>query len=113
MNTENNIFSNESILAWLKFFSSNTIIDLEHVKILDITQKNKNVVPTVEAHKTTLVFTKAGDDDIFYRLWNAGLGDCEVWYNEGNVPIGKYISQESCRYDKPWHKRLGGYAYRQ
>ena len=95
MNTENNIFSNESILAWLKFFSSNTIIDLEHVKILDITQKNKNVVPTVEAHKTTLVFTKAGDDDIFYRLWNAGLGDCEVWYNEGNVPIGKIYHKKA------------------
>jgi len=95
VNTENNIFSNESILAWLKFFSSNTIIDLEHVKILDITQKNKNVVPTVEAHKTTLVFTKAGDDDIFYRLWNAGLGDCEVWYNEGNVPIGKIYHKKA------------------
>ena len=77
MSTDNTIFSNESILAWLKFFSSNTVIDLEHVKILDITQKNKNVVPTVEAHKTTLVFTKAGDDDIFYRLWNSGLGDCD------------------------------------
>ena len=86
---DNNTFSNETILAWLNFFSNGTLIDLEHVKILDITRKNKNVVPTVEAHKTTLVFTKAGDDDIFYRLWNAGLGDCEVWFNEGNVPIGK------------------------
>lgn len=86
---DNNTFSNETILAWLNFFSNGTLIDLEHVKILDITRKNKNVVPTVEAHRTTLVFTKAGDDDIFYRLWNAGLGDCEVWFNEGNVPIGK------------------------
>ena len=86
---DNNTFSNETILAWLNFFSNGTLIDLEHVKILDITRKNKNVVPTVEAHRTTLVFTKAGDYDIFYRLWNAGLGDCEVWFNEGNVPIGK------------------------
>ena len=41
------------------------------------------MIPTVEAHKTTLVFTNAGIDDIFYRLWNAGLGECDVWYNEG------------------------------
>lgn len=91
---DNNTFSNETILAWLNFFSNGTLIDLEHVKILDITRKNKNVVPTVEAHKTTLVFTKAGDDDIFYRLWNAGLGDCEVWFNEGNVTAVEYSSAD-------------------
>ena len=45
---DNNTFSNETILAWLNFFSNGTLIDLEHVKILDITRKNKNVVPTVE-----------------------------------------------------------------
>lgn len=44
---DNNTFSNETILAWLNFFSNGTLIDLEHVKILDITRKNKNVVPTV------------------------------------------------------------------
>ena len=42
---DNNTFSNETILAWLNFFSNGTLIDLEHVKILDITRKNKNVVP--------------------------------------------------------------------
>ncbi|MBQ9062460.1 MAG: precorrin-6B methylase, partial [Eubacterium sp.] len=43
---------------------------------------------TVEANKATLVFTEAGDKDIFYRMWNAGLGECEVWYNEGSDPSG-------------------------
>ena len=38
---DNNTFSNETILAWLNFFSNGTLIDLEHVKILDITRKNK------------------------------------------------------------------------
>ena len=56
--------------------------------MLDITRKNKNVIPTVEANKATLVFTEAGDKDIFYRMWNAGLGECEVWYNEGSDPEG-------------------------
>ena len=26
---------------------------------------------------------------IFSRLWNAGLGECEVWYNEGSEPDGQ------------------------
>lgn len=85
---EQQIFTNEVIISWLQYYSQRTSLDLEHVKILDITRKNKNIIPTVEAHKTTLVFTNAGADDIFYRLWNAGLGDCEVWYNEGSEPSG-------------------------
>ena len=38
-----------------------------------------------------MVFTNAGIDDIFYRLWNAGLGECEVWYNEGSDPSGEIL----------------------
>ncbi len=91
---EKQIFTNEIILSWLQYYSQNTPIDLEHVKIIDITKKNKNVIPTVEAHKTTLVFTNAGIDDIFYRLWNAGLGECEVWYNEGSDPSGDILHNQ-------------------
>lgn len=83
-----NIFTNDIIISWLQYFAQNTTIDLERVKMLDITRKNKNVIPTVEANKATLVFTEAGDKDIFYRMWNAGLGECEVWYNEGSEPSG-------------------------
>ena len=70
-------------------FAKNTAIDLEKVKMLDITRKNKNLIPTVESHRAVLVFTEAGIADIFYRMWNAGLGDCEVWYNEGSEPAGE------------------------
>ena len=69
---EKQVFTNEIILSWLQYYTGNTTIDLEHVKIIDITRKNKNVIPTVESHKTTLIFTNAGINDIFYRLWNAG-----------------------------------------
>lgn len=86
---ENNIFTNSHILSWLQYFSANTDIDLEHVKILDITRKNKNLIPTVEAHRCTLVFTEAGHPDIFYKMWDVGLGDCEVIYNEGSEPTGE------------------------
>lgn len=88
---EQQIFTNEVILSWLQYYAKNTTLDLEHVKIIDITKKNKNVIPTVEAHKTTMVFTNAGIKDIFYRLWNAGLGECEVWYNEGSNPSGQIL----------------------
>ncbi len=85
---ENQIFTNTSVLAWLQYFSENTDLDLEHVKILDITKKNKNLIPAVEAHRSVLVFTEAGDQNIFYRMYNAGLGDCTVIYNEGSEPEG-------------------------
>ena len=88
---ENYLFSNSHILAWLQYFAENTKVDLEKVKILDITRKNKNLIPTVESHSSVLVFTEAGHQDIFYRMWDAGLGECDVWYNEGSEPTGQIL----------------------
>ncbi len=85
---ENHMFNNAHVLAWLQYFSESTEVDLEHVKILDITRKNKNLIPTVEAHRSVLVFTEAGHPDIFYRMYNAGMGECTVIYNEGSEPEG-------------------------
>ncbi len=85
---ENRLFTNERILSWLQYFSDNTEIDLERVKMLDITRKNKNLIPTVESNKAVLVFTDANQPDIFYKMWDIGLGECEVWYNEGSEPEG-------------------------
>ena len=87
MNT-NNLFTNTHILDWLNYFNDNYDVDLEKVKILDITRKNKNLIPTVESHRHVLVFTEAGHPDIFYRMFNAGLGECTVVYNEGSDPSG-------------------------
>ena len=83
-----NLFTNAHILAWLQYFSDNTEVDLERVKILDITRKNKNLIPMVESHRSVLVFTEAVHPDIFYRMFNAGLGECTVVYNEGSEPVG-------------------------
>lgn len=91
---EQHIFTNEVILSWLQYYAKNTTVDLEHVKMIDITKKNKNVIPTVESHKTTMVFSNAGIEDIFYRLWNAGLGECDVWYNEGSEPEGPILNSK-------------------
>lgn len=93
---ENNIFNNKNVIAWLQYFSDNTEVDLEHVKILDITRKNKNLIPAVEAHHNVLVFTEAGHEDIFYRMYNAGLGECTVIYNEGSQPEGPIKTDKVC-----------------
>lgn len=85
----NEVFNNSQVIDWLKYFADHTDIDLEHVKILDITKKNKNIIPAVEAHRSVLVFTEAGHGDIFYRMYNAGLGECTVVYNEGSEPTGE------------------------
>lgn len=85
---EQQMFTNSHILSWLQYYAENTTVDLEKVKILDITRKNKNLIPTVESHRSVLVFTEAGHPDIFYKMWDAGLGECEVWYNDGSDPSG-------------------------
>lgn len=91
---EQRLFTNSHILAWLQYYADNTQVDLERVKLLDITRKNKNLIPTVESHSAVLVFTEAGHQDIFYRMWDAGLGECEVWYNEGSDPTGPVLNKK-------------------
>ena len=49
---EQQMFNNSSILAWLTYYAEHTQVYLRKVKILDITRKNKNVIPTVESHNT-------------------------------------------------------------
>ena len=83
------MFTNDMIISWLEYFSKNVNISLAGVKMLDITGKNRNLIPAIMCNRTVLVFTDAGHPDIFYDMWNAELGDCEIWYNEGSEPSGK------------------------
>lgn len=85
---EQNIFDNETILSWLSYFSQNVEINLAKLCILDITGKNKNLIPAIMGNRMVLVFTDAGHPDIFYDMWNAELGNCDIWYNEGSDPSG-------------------------
>ena len=86
---EQTMFSNEVILSWLQYFSQNVDFNRAKLKMLDITGKNKNLIPTVMSNRLVLVFTDAGHPDIFYDMWNAELGDCDIWYNEGSDPSGE------------------------
>jgi precorrin-6B methylase 2 len=85
---EQTLFTNEVILSWLQYFSQNVPINLAKLKMLDITGKNKNLIPTVMGNRAVLVFTDAGHPDIFYDMWTAELGDCDIWYNEGSDASG-------------------------
>ena len=42
---EKQMFGNAQILSWLQYFSDNTQVDLEKVKILDITRKKQEPDP--------------------------------------------------------------------
>jgi len=86
---EQTMFTNEVILSWLQYFSRNVEFNLAKLKMMDITGKNKNLIPTVMCNRAVLVFTDAGHPDIFYEMWNAELGDCDIWYNEGSNPSGE------------------------
>ena len=81
-------FNNELILQWLSYFSQHSELDLGTLKILDITRENKNIIPAVQSSRQVMVLTDAGHPDIFYDMWDAGLGGCDVWYNEGSDPSG-------------------------
>jgi precorrin-6B methylase 2 len=86
---EQTLFTNEVILAWLQYFARNAPINLAKLKMVDITGKNENLIPIVMSNREVLVFTDAGHPDIFYGMWNAELGDCDIWYNEGADPSGE------------------------
>jgi precorrin-6Y C5,15-methyltransferase (decarboxylating) len=86
---EVSMFTNEVILSWLRYFAQYVDINLAKLKMLDVTGKNKNLIPTIMCNRAVLVFTDAGHPDIFYDMWNAELGDCVIWYNEGSDPSGE------------------------
>ncbi len=81
-------FGNGAILRWLSYFSEYDELDLATLLILDITRENKNLIPAVQSKRQVMVLTDAGHPDIFYDMWDAGLGDCDILYNEGSEPVG-------------------------
>ncbi len=86
MSNNTSIFTNDIILSWLNHFSDFTDINLEKVKILDISNKNRNIIPTVESKKFVLILANQLPKNFFYDLWSAGLGECHVWLQQGLNP---------------------------
>ena len=88
MTAKKSSFTNEQIISWLGYFSNKAGINLEKVKIMDITAKNKNVIPTLESNKCVMILADTGHPNFFYDLWASGLGDCDIYFKTGLVPDG-------------------------
>ncbi|MCD8019226.1 MAG: precorrin-6B methylase [Clostridiales bacterium] len=88
MNSIKSSFTNAQILAWLEYFSKKAGLDIEKIKLMDISKKKKNLIPTIETHKRVLVFADAGDPNFFFNLWEYGLGECDIWFKTGLEPEG-------------------------
>ena len=41
---EKPLFTNDVILAWLQYFAENTPIDLEQIKMMDVTKRDRKSV---------------------------------------------------------------------
>ena len=105
----NRMFGNSQILAWLQYYSDNTQIDLERVKILDITRKNKNLIPTVESNDAVLVFTEAGHAHLLPHVERrSGRVRCLVQHRLRAVRPDR--AQQAQEHDRPRHQRLCGHA---
>ncbi len=94
MNERESVFTNDRILQWMKYFADRTAMPVETTRLLDVSVKNKNVIPAVEANRWVLVFAGANYASLFYDMWNAGLGECAVWLREGVDPAGE---AEQCK----------------
>ncbi len=82
-------FSNSNILSWVGFFVKKTGIDVEKIKIIDISKKKRNLITTLETNKRVLVFADEGYPGFFFNLWESGFGDCDIWFKTGLEPEGK------------------------
>lgn len=87
-----NTFTSAQMLSWTRFFSNKMNVSPEKVKMMNICGKKKNVIPTIESHKRVLIFTDNGNEGLLYDIWEAGLGDTDVWYGTGLEP-GSDIKQ--------------------
>ena len=82
------LFDNERKMAWMRYFSEKTALDVEALKLIDVSVKNKNLIPAVEANRVVLAFAGETRPTLFYDMWNA----CDVWLKEGLDPEGEVSS---------------------
>ena len=80
------IYTNSSMLNWTGYFAEMMNISPEKIKLLNICQKKKSVIPSIESHKRVMVFADSSHKNLCYEIWEAGLGDCDVWYGTGTEP---------------------------
>ncbi|MDO4977667.1 MAG: precorrin-6B methylase [Eubacteriales bacterium] len=89
MSQEKSIFSNDNILSWLHYYSNRAGLEIEKIKLVDISKKKKNLIPAIETHKRVLALVDQGHPNLFFTLWESGLGDCDLWFKTGLSPEEK------------------------
>ena len=79
-------YNNKEMLQWTAHFSDLMNTSPEKIKLINICGKQKNVVPTIETHKRVMIFADSTHENLFYELWEKGLGEYDVWFAEGLIP---------------------------
>ncbi len=79
-------YTNKEMLQWTAYFSDYMNTSPEKIKLVNICGKEKNVIPTIETHKRVMIFVDQSHENIFYELWEKGLGDYDVWFAQGLMP---------------------------
>ena len=86
MSEQRTAYNNKEMLAWTAHFSDYMNTSPEKIKLINICGKQKNVVPTIETHKRVMIFADSTQENLFYELWEKGLGDYDVWFAQGLIP---------------------------
>lgn len=89
MENQTTVFSNAQMLNWMSYITEKMNVSPEKVKMMNICGKKKNVLPTIESHKRVLIFADESHKELLYEIWEAGLGDTEIWYGTGTEAGGE------------------------
>ena len=84
--SERTAYNNKEMLEWTAYFSDYMNTSPEKIKMINICGKEKNIIPTIQTHKRVMIFVDSTHENLFYDLWEKGLGDYEVWFAEGLIP---------------------------
>ncbi len=102
----NVVFNNKEMLSWTAYFSDFMKVSPEKIKMINICGKEKNVITTIETHKRVMIFVDDSHSNIFYELWEKGLGEYDAWFSEGLVPgsevkSGKIVDMVNKKIERP------------
>ncbi len=84
-------YSYDQMLTWVGVFSDLMNVSPEKIKLLNLCGKVRNVVSTIETHKRVIIFANETKPDLFYEIWEAGLGEYDLWYAKGLTPGGEIL----------------------
>ncbi len=76
-------FTNKQIMDWLAFFADREGLSIEDVRIMNICEKMKNVLPSVETNRHVLLFVNETQKNICYDIWESGHGNLRVFVGKG------------------------------